>query len=189
MRRLSIALFCWLTLAAFGVQAEAIQVKMTTSLGAVTIELDSAKAPKSVANFLRYVDEGFYDNTIFHRVIPDFMIQGGGFATNLQQKETHAPIDNEADNGLKNSRGTIAMARTGDPHSATAQFFINHKDNDFLDHSGKTPRGWGYAVFGHVIQGMNVVDKIATTPTRNRGGAFQNTPSSPVIIQSIRRVQ
>lgn len=135
------------------------KVKMTTSLGTIVIELDNAKAPVSAANFADYVKSGFYDGTIFHRVIPGFMAQGGGFDTSFNQKTTKAPIKNEADNGLKNDRGTLAMARTNDPNSATAQFFINYKDNGFLNHTSPTPSGWGYAVFGKVVEGMDVVDE------------------------------
>ena len=142
-----------------------------------------------MANFLQYVDEGFYSNTLFHRVIDDFMIQGGGFTPQFERKETRAPIVNEADNGLKNLRGTLAMARTFEPHSATAQFFINVKDNDFLDHTAKTPRGWGYAVFGKVIKGMDVVDKIKVLPTGASGPFPQDVPTSPVIILNISRVE
>ena len=136
------------------------KVQMETTEGTITIELYPDKAPKSVENFLAYVDEGYYDGTVFHRVIDGFMIQGGGFTGELQKKPTKDAIENEADNGLKNERGAISMARTGDPHSATSQFFINHKDNDFLNHSGKNPRGWGYAVFGKVTDGMDVVKKV-----------------------------
>ena len=136
------------------------QVKFTTSLGAFTLQLDAEKAPKTVENFLAYVAAGHYDNTIFHRVIKGFMIQGGGFEPGMKQKECRAPIDNEAANGLKNKRGTIAMARTGDPHSATAQFFINVVDNDFLDFKAPSGQGWGYCVFGEVTEGMETIDAI-----------------------------
>src|SRR6056300_278482 len=132
-------------------------VEMTTTFGSITLELDSEKAPKTVENFLSYVNDGFYNGTIFHRVINNFMIQGGGFDANMQQKPTADPIENEADNGLTNDRGTIAMARTMDPHSATAQFFINVKNNDFLNHSGKNMQGWGYTVFGRVVSGDDVL--------------------------------
>ena len=134
-----------------------------------------------MANFLSYVEDGFYDATIFHRVIENFMIQGGGFDENFQQKETKAPIENEADNGLSNKRGTLAMARTNDPHSATAQFFINTVDNDFLDFKGKAPSGWGYAVFGEVVEGMDVVDKIRAVKTTMRG-PHQDVPAETVLI-------
>jgi peptidyl-prolyl cis-trans isomerase B (cyclophilin B) len=162
------------------------KVELQTSLGAIVIELDGDKAPKTVANFSQYVRDGFYDGTIFHRVISTFMIQGGGFDENQTKKQTRRPIQNEADNGLKNERGTIAMARTGFPHSATAQFFINVKDNSNLDHRGKSPRGYGYCVFGKVVQGMDVVDKIKDTPVKNAGGAFANLPATPVVIKKVR---
>jgi cyclophilin family peptidyl-prolyl cis-trans isomerase len=159
------------------------KVEMQTSLGKIVIELDEAKAPVSAKNFVAYVQDGFYNGTVFHRVIPGFMIQGGGFTADMAQKTAKAPIQNEAKNGLKNARGTIAMARTGDPHSATAQFFINHKDNDGLDYP--RPDGAGYAVFGKVTEGMDVVDKIAQVRTGNRGG-LQNVPQEPVVIQSVK---
>lgn len=165
------------------------QVRMQTNMGDIVLELYAEQAPKSVANFLQYVDDGFYSNTLFHRVIDDFMIQGGGFTPQFERKETRAPIVNEADNGLKNLRGTLAMARTFEPHSATAQFFINVKDNDFLDHTAKTPRGWGYTVFGKVIKGMDVVDKIKILPTGATGPFPQDVPKSPVIILNISRVE
>ena len=158
------------------------RVQLQTSQGTIVIALDAAKAPKSVENFLGYVRDGHYDGTIFHRVIPGFMIQGGGFDAEMDQKPTGAPIENEADNGLSNRRGTIAMARTGNPHSATAQFFINLVDNGPLDHTGKTPQGWGYTVFGEVVEGMEVVDKIAKVPTGN-AGPHQNVPRQPVVIE------
>jgi peptidyl-prolyl cis-trans isomerase B (cyclophilin B) len=159
------------------------KVKMTTSLGAIVIQLDNAKAPISAANFADYVKQGFYNGTIFHRVIPGFMAQGGGFDTKFEQKATKAPIKNEADNGLKNKRGTLAMARTNDPNSATAQFFINYKDNSFLDHTSPSPSGWGYAVFGEVIEGMDVVDQMAKQPTGNRGG-HQDVPKTDIVIET-----
>jgi peptidyl-prolyl cis-trans isomerase B (cyclophilin B) len=159
-------------------------VEMTTTFGSITLELDSEKAPKTVENFLSYVNDGFYNGTIFHRVIDNFMIQGGGFDTNMQQKPTAEPIENEADNGLTNDRGTIAMARTMDPHSATAQFFINVKNNDFLNHSGKNMQGWGYAVFGRVISGDDVLDKIRAVSTGNLAG-HQDVPTESVIIESV----
>ena len=158
------------------------KVKLTTNLGEIIIQLNTEKAPVSSANFLTYVNEGFYNGTIFHRVIPDFMAQGGGFDTSFNQKAVHAPIKNEANNGLKNTRGTLAMARTNDPNSATAQFFINYKDNSFLNHTSKTSSGWGYAVFGEVIEGMDVVDAMAKQPTANRGG-HQDVPKTDVIIE------
>ena len=164
------------------------KVKMTTSLGAIVIELDNAKAPLSAANFAEYVKSGFYDGTIFHRVIPGFMAQGGGFDTSFNQKATNAPIKNEADNGLKNDRGTIAMARTNDPDSATAQFFINLKDNGFLNHTSPTPSGWGYAVFGKVVEGMDVVDEMAKQPTGNRG-MHQDVPKTDIVIEKAEIVE
>lgn len=159
-------------------------VEIKTTFGAIKVELDGEKAPKTVENFLRYASEGFYDGTIFHRVIDNFMIQGGGFDSEMEQKETGAAIDNEADNGLQNDRGTIAMARTMDPHSATAQFFINVKDNDFLNHSGKNMQGWGYAVFGRVVEGEDVLDKIRVVPTGSQAG-HQDVPSDPIVIESV----
>ncbi|WP_439107044.1 peptidylprolyl isomerase [Congregibacter sp.] len=159
-------------------------VTLNTTYGPIKLELDAEKAPATVANFLMYAREGLYDGTIFHRVIDNFMIQGGGFDADMQQKETKEPIENEADNGLKNDFGTVAMARTMDPHSATAQFFINVKDNDFLNHSGKTMQGWGYAVFGKIVDGEEVLDKIRAVPTTSRGG-HQDVPAEPVIIESV----
>lgn len=162
-------------------------VVMTTSHGEIHIELDQEKAPKTVANFLSYVDDGFYDGTIFHRVISNFMIQGGGFTPEMYQKDTGDPIENEADNGLANAKGTIAMARTSDPHSATAQFFINAADtNDFLNHRSKTPQGWGYCVFGKVTEGLEVVDAIRQVDTGSRG-MHQDVPREPVVIESVKR--
>jgi cyclophilin family peptidyl-prolyl cis-trans isomerase len=158
-------------------------VEIQTSQGNITLELNDKKAPKSVANFLNYIRSGFYDGTVFHRVIPGFMIQGGGFTPDMQQKATEAPIENEAGNGLKNTRGSIAMARTNAPHSATSQFFINHADNKNLDYPSFD--GWGYAVFGKVTQGLDVVDKIAAVATR-RYGPHENVPAEPVIIQSVK---
>jgi peptidyl-prolyl cis-trans isomerase B (cyclophilin B) len=159
-------------------------IKMHTNYGVITLELDAAKAPVTVENFLSYAKEGFYDNTIFHRVINGFMIQGGGMMPDMMQKATKAPIKNEADNGLKNDRGTIAMARTNDPHSATAQFFINVKDNGFLNHTSPTPNGWGYCVFGKVTDGMDVVDKIKGIATGNKG-FHQDVPLEPVVIEKV----
>ena len=158
------------------------KVKLTTNLGEMIIQLNTEKAPLSSANFLRYVNEGFYSGTIFHRVIPDFMAQGGGFDTNFNQKSVHAPINNEANNGLLNSRGTLAMARTNDPNSATGQFFINYKDNGFLNHTSQTSSGWGYAVFGEVIEGMDVADAMAKEATGNRNG-HQDVPKTDIIIE------
>ncbi len=157
------------------------RVKLETNMGDIVIELDAAKAPKTAANFLSYVKDGFYNGTVFHRVMDGFMIQGGGFEPGLKQKPTKAPIDNEANNGLKNDKYTIAMARTNDPHSATAQFFINVADNDFLNHTAPTPNGWGYAVFGKVTAGTDVVDKIKGVKTGN-SGFHQNVPTQDVII-------
>ncbi len=161
-------------------------VVMKTTHGVVEIELNQEKAPLSVANFLAYVDAKFYDNTIFHRVIPGFMIQGGGFNKKMEQKTTRAPVQNEANNGLLNDTGTIAMARTSDPHSATAQFFINVENNSALNHTGMTEAGWGYAVFGKVIKGMDVVNRIKAVRTGNLSG-HQNVPMDTVMIKSIRR--
>ena len=156
-------------------------VKLETSMGDIEVELYNDKAPKSVANFLDYVKEGHYDGTIFHRVINGFMIQGGGFTADMKQKPTKSPIENEADNGLKNEAYTLAMARTQDPNSASAQFFINVKNNDFLNHTSKPPQGWGYAVFGKVIKGQGVVNKIKAVPT-GRKGMFDDVPVEPVTI-------
>lgn len=157
-------------------------VLLKTNHGDITLELDAAKAPKSVANFLAYVKSGHYDGTIFHRVIDNFMIQGGGMTAGMKQKPTLDQIENEANNGLKNDRGTIAMARTSDPHSATAQFFINVNDNDFLNHTAPTSQGWGYAVFGKVSNGMDVVDKIKKVKTGN-AGYHQDVPTEDVVIE------
>lgn len=158
------------------------RVKLQTNMGDMIIELNVEKAPKTVENFLSYVKEGFYDNTVFHRIINNFMIQGGGFDVGMKQKSTHATIENEADNGLKNNRYTLAMARTGDPHSATAQFFINVADNEFLNFTSPTPNGWGYAVFGKVVEGMDVVDKIKEVKTGNKG-FHQDVPLEDVILE------
>ena len=160
------------------------QVQMETSMGVITIELDAKAAPQTVANFLSYVRDGFYDGTIFHRVIKSFMIQGGGFTSQMQQKTTRSPVANEADNGLKNNVGTIAMARTNAPNSATSQFFINVKDNDFLNHTAKTARGWGYCVFGRVVKGMAVVHQIEAVKTTVRSG-YGDVPVEPVIIKRV----
>lgn len=157
-------------------------VKLQTNFGTIVIELDAAKSPETVKNFLAYVEAGHYDNTIFHRVIKGFMIQGGGFEPGMGQKPTNAPIQNEAANGLKNDRYTIAMARTGDPHSATAQFFINAKDNAFLNHTAPSGQGWGYCVFGKVVEGMDVVDKIEGVKTGSKG-FHQDVPVDDVVIQ------
>jgi peptidyl-prolyl cis-trans isomerase B (cyclophilin B) len=157
-------------------------VKLHTNHGVITIELDEARAPESVKNFLAYVESGHYSNTVFHRVIDGFMIQGGGFEPGMKQKATRAPIKNEAQNGLKNTRYTVAMARTSEPHSATAQFFINVNDNGFLDHTAPNPQGWGYCVFGHVTDGKDVVDRIKGTKTGRRG-MHQDVPVEDVIIE------
>lgn len=158
------------------------RVQLETNRGVIVLELDSTSAPKTVENFLQYVREGFYDGTVFHRVIKRFMIQGGGFTADMHEKPTRDPIPNEANNGLKNQRGTIAMARTMDPHSAAAQFFINTVGNDFLNHKGKNPQGWGYCVFGKVVEGMNVVDTIENVPTAAKAG-FDDVPTTPVVIE------
>ena len=163
-------------------QAPMVEVK--TSHGVIVFELDPKLAPKTVKNFLSYVDDGSYDGTIFHRVIKDFMIQGGGFTPQMVQKKAKPPIVNEADNGLKNNRGAIAMARTMDPHSATAQFFINTVDNSFLDHQAKNAQGWGYCVFGKVVEGMDVVDAITEVKTTSKMG-HQDVPVDPVVIEKV----
>ncbi len=191
LRRMKTTLFSFLTLAlALGFAAQAADVKnpvvvIKTNLGTMKAELYADKAPKTVANFLKYVDEKFYDGTVFHRVISGFMIQGGGFTQDMTQKKTHAPIPNESGNGLKNERGTLAMARTSDPNSATAQFFINTVNNGFLD-KAQAQDGVGYAVFGKVIEGMDVVDKIKAVPTGMKNG-MGDVPKTPVVIESIRR--
>lgn len=159
-------------------------IKMHTNHGVITLELDAEKAPVTVENFMQYVRDGFYDGTIFHRVINGFMIQGGGMEAGMKQKETRAQIKNEADNGLSNVTGSIAMARTNDPHSATAQFFINVKDNAFLNHSSPTPQGWGYCVFGKVTDGMDVVNEIKKVATGS-GGMHQDVPVEDVIIERV----
>ncbi len=182
--RLIAALSLTLGLAA-GAVADSVSVLMKTNLGEIELELYPDKAPETVANFLRYVDEGFYNGAIFHRVINGFMIQGGGFTSAMDKKKTHAPVKNEAKNGLKNSRGSIAMARTNAPHSATAQFFINHADNNNLDYPSFD--GWGYAVFGQVIKGTEIVDKIADVFTATRGG-MRNVPETTVTIESVSRI-
>ena len=159
-------------------------IKMTTNMGEIELELDHEKAPKSAANFEAYVADGFYNGTIFHRVIENFMIQGGGMLPDMSPKSTKPSIENEADNGLKNDRGTIAMARTNDPHSASSQFFINVTNNDFLNHSAPTPQGWGYCVFGKVTKGMDVVDKIRAQPTTNKAG-HSDVPEQDIIIEKV----
>ena len=171
--------------AAAAATTEYPEVILHTNHGAITVELFTDKAPNSVENFLQYARAGHYDGTLFHRVIPNFMIQGGGFDTDFQQKSTREPIENEADNGLENTRGTLAMARTNDPHSATAQFFINVTDNAFLNHRGKqSGQTWGYAVFGQVTEGMDVVDAIRDVPT-GRQGFHRDVPTEPVIIERV----
>lgn len=164
---------------------EKLMIELTTNFGVIKLKLDAEKAPKTVENFLSYVKQGHYDGTIFHRVIPGFMIQGGGFTKDMNQKSTAATIDNEANNGLKNLRGTIAMARTNAPHSASAQFFINLADNDFLNYSSPTPQGWGYCVFGSVVEGLDIVDKIAQVKTGNNGH-HQDVPVESVVIEKAR---
>ena len=164
-----------------------IMIKLSTSMGEITLELDADDAPITVENFLSYVDSGHYDNTIFHRVIPGFVIQGGGLVSGMKEKQTGTPIQNEADNGLKNLTGAICMARTNDPHSATTQFFINLKDNQFLDHTEKTESGWGYAVFGRVVSGMDVVEKIAAVETGNVD-YHSDVPLEDVVLEKAERV-
>ncbi len=159
-------------------------VEMVTSKGVIKLELDAEKAPITVANFIEYVKSGHFEGTIFHRVIPGFVIQGGGMQSGMREKPTNAPIQNEADNGLKNLTGTICMARTNDPHSATSQFFINLKDNSFLDHTAKDPQGWGYAVFGKVTEGMDVVEAIAAVRTAN-AGYHQDVPVDDIVIEKV----
>jgi peptidyl-prolyl cis-trans isomerase B (cyclophilin B) len=179
---LTALLACTFSTLSFAQGAQAVQVKLATNRGDIVLELDAAKAPKTVENFLAYVESGHYDGTIFHRVIDGFMIQGGGLTADMKQKPTRAPIPNEADNGLKNLRGTVAMARTQDPNSATAQFFINVADNDFLDYRAPTVQGWGYCVFGKVVQGMEVVDAIKSVKT-GTVGPYRDVPLEPVVIE------
>jgi peptidyl-prolyl cis-trans isomerase B (cyclophilin B) len=163
-------------------------IKLETSMGDIFLELDDKKAPKTVANFMNYVQKGHYDGTIFHRVIDGFMIQGGGMTADMKEKPTDAPIENEADNGLLNETYTVAMARTSDPHSATAQFFINIKKNDFLNHTGKNDRGWGYAVFGKVVKGHGVINKIKAVPT-GRSGMHDDVPKEAIVINKAEVVE
>lgn len=163
-------------------------IKLNTNHGTIVLELDAAKAPNTVANFLQYAKDGFYDGTIFHRVINGFMIQGGGMEPGMKEKQTRASIQNEANNGLPNARGTVAMARTPDPHSASSQFFINLADNDFLNFRAETPDGWGYCVFGKVTEGMDVVDKIKGVETGNQGH-HQDVPVEDVVIESVEVVE
>ena len=186
MRRLLSTLLLTLSvcLAGTAIAQDNPRVQLQTSMGAITLELYPEKAPQSVENFLTYVRDGFYDGTIFHRVIDGFMVQGGGFTPDYQRKSTRAPIENEADNGLSNATGTVAMARTRDPHSATAQFFINVADNTFLDHKSKTPRGWGYTVFGKVVAGMETVNAIKAVKTGPAGPFPKDVPQEPVVIES-----
>jgi peptidyl-prolyl cis-trans isomerase B (cyclophilin B) len=165
--------------------AQPVRVELATNRGVIVLELSADKAPKTVANFVEYVKSGHYDGTIFHRVIDGFMVQGGGFDKDMKQKPTRAPIQNEAANGLKNEFGTVAMARTPDPHSASAQFFINVKNNDFLNFKEASPQGFGYAVFGKVVTGLDVVEKITKVPTGNAGG-HQNVPRDPIVIEKAR---
>ncbi|MEH2921817.1 peptidylprolyl isomerase A [Samsonia erythrinae] len=182
-KRTLVAAAALISLAAFSptfAASGSTHVLLTTSAGDIELSLDDQKAPVSVKNFVEYVNSGFYNDTTFHRVIPGFMVQGGGFSGDMSQKATHAPIKNEADNGLRNQRGTIAMARTAEKDSATSQFFINVADNAFLDHG---QRDFGYAVFGKVVKGMEVVDKISQVQTKNVG-PYQNVPTTPVVIQS-----
>jgi peptidyl-prolyl cis-trans isomerase B (cyclophilin B) len=181
MKRLMIVALAVFVVVGTAAAGDHPKVVLETSKGKIVLELSADKAPQTVKNFLAYLDAGFYNNTIFHRVIPNFMIQGGGFTADMQKKQTRDPIRNEAGNGLPNRRGTIAMARTPNAHSATAQFFINTKDNDFLNHTGKTPQGWGYAVFGRVLDGMSVVDNISKVKTVTRGG-FRDMPATPIVI-------
>jgi peptidyl-prolyl cis-trans isomerase B (cyclophilin B) len=162
-------------------------VLIETDHGTIELALDEEKAPKSVANFLAYVDAKHYDGTIFHRVIKNFMAQGGGYDASYDKRPVRDPVPNEADNGLKNTRGTVAMARTSDPHSATAQFFVNLVDNGFLDHTEKSSSGWGYTVFGKVVRGMDVVDKMAEVPTGSAGPFAKDAPQTPIVITSARR--
>jgi peptidyl-prolyl cis-trans isomerase B (cyclophilin B) len=170
------------------VEAENLRVVLDTSEGKIVLELYMEKAPDTVQNFLSYIDAKFYDGTIFHRVIPNFMIQGGGFTADMKKKSSREPIENEADSGLNNDHYTIAMARTGDPHSATAQFFINTSKNDFLNFKNKTEQGWGYAVFGKVVEGMDTVDVISAVKTTTRG-PYGDVPVKPVVIKSAGRVK
>lgn len=189
-RRIAALLVCCITL--FSIHGHAQQssnnpmVKMSTNLGDLTIELYPDQAPETVENFLQYTSDGFYDGTIFHRVIPGFVLQGGGFTSDIERKPTRDPIRNEADNGLENLRGTLSMARLPDPHSATSQFFVNLVDNPHLDHQGGGQ--WGYAVFGKVVEGMDVIDEIAGVETTTRSG-HNDVPAEPVVIEEARRVE
>jgi peptidyl-prolyl cis-trans isomerase B (cyclophilin B) len=182
LRLLVIVLIVLFSLSKVAFAQDAPRVRLETNLGVIVIELNQKAAPKTVANFLGYVKDGFYDGTIFHRVIPQFMVQGGGMTPDMQRKATKAPIQNEADNGLKNTKGTIAMARTNDPNSATSQFFINTVDNAYLDYTAKTAQGWGYCVFAKVVEGMDVVAKIEKVKTTSKQG-HQDVPVEAVVIQ------
>ena len=186
--KLSLVLILQLIFAAVGHTQEKTMIKMTTNFGVIEIELFTEQAPNTTENFIQYVNDGFFDGLIFHRVIPSFMIQGGGFEPGMRQKSPNAPIQNEADNGLKNERGTLSMARTNDPHSATSQFFISVKDNAFLDFKSKDASGWGYTVFAKVVSGMDVVDSIAQTPTGKSGG-HGDVPLEDVVIEKAEVVQ
>ncbi len=192
MKKLLLLALCALPLAASAAETPKKsvnpQVRITTNMGIIEAELYADKAPLTVKNILSYVERGYYNGTIFHRVIPGFMIQGGGFVTGLKQKSTGVSVKNEADNGLKNLAGTLAMARTPDPHSASAQFFINTVDNAMLDHRDKTDRGWGYAVFGKMTKGMDVVKKIESTQTKTVG-PFENVPVYDVVIQKVELIK
>jgi peptidyl-prolyl cis-trans isomerase B (cyclophilin B) len=188
MNRTLISIMIVLVLTFTAIAGDNPKIEMDTTRGKIVLELYADKAPKTVKNFLAYLDAGFYDSTIFHRVIPGFMIQGGGFTADMKKKDTRPPIDNEADNGLRNERGTIAMARTSDPHSATAQFFINTVNNDFLNYRNKSTQGWGYAVFGRVAEGMAVVDAISKVKTGTRG-AFRDVPTDPIVITRVKRLK
>ena len=185
--RYTLAVF--VLLVAFGAGAANPHVELATSMGRITLELYPDKAPQTVDNFLQYVKEGFYDGTVFHRVIPNFMLQGGGFTPDFAQKKTRGPVKNEAANGLKNTVGTVAMARTSDPHSATAQFFINIADNDFLNFTAPTQQGHGYAVFGKVVKGMDVVEKIARVATGPGRAPHSDVPLKPVIIERVKIIE
>jgi peptidyl-prolyl cis-trans isomerase B (cyclophilin B) len=188
MKRTLISMMVVLAVSFSALAGENPRVDLVTSKGQIVLELYAGKAPETVKNFLAYVDAGFYNGTIFHRVIPGFMIQGGGFTADMKQKRGRSPIRNEADNRIRNERGTIAMARTQDPHSAAAQFFINSVNNDFLNHKSKSPQGWGYAVFGRVVEGMAIVDAISGVKTGTRGG-FRDVPTEAVVITKVKRVK
>ncbi len=188
MKRTLISIMIVLAVSFSAIAGENPRVDLVTSKGEIVLELYADKAPETVKNFLAYVDAGFYDGTIFHRVIPGFMIQGGGFTVDMKQKRMRAPIRNEADNRIRNERGTIAMARTQDPHSATAQFFINTGDNDFLNHKAKSSQGWGYVVFGRVVKGIGVLDAISKVNTVTRG-TYRNVPAEAVVITKVNRVK